>query len=58
MMITRKNFIKNDAFLILCLNISIDIIEPIVPPTKDDKSSLFSDTLRVFLELFKDFSLS
>ena len=39
------NLIKKDIFLILCLNIAIEKIEPIEPPRREDTSSLNSDTL-------------
>ena len=48
----------NVNFLILCLKTIIDMIEPIVPPTKEEKSSLFSDTLVIFREFFNDCNLS
>jgi len=58
MMITSKNFMIKDIFLILCLKISIDKREPTVPPISEENKSFFSEILEIFLEVFNDFSLS
>jgi len=52
------NFNKKDIFLILCLNIIIDSIDPNEPPRSEDKSNLNSDTLCTFVELLSACILS
>lgn len=47
-MATVENFIIKEGFLILCLNINIEIREPKVPPTKLERSSFLSDTRDIF----------
>lgn len=46
MKIISMNLIEKDVFLILCLNNNIAVIEPRVPPSKEEASNLNSDTLR------------
>ncbi|MFT5659729.1 MAG: hypothetical protein ACI9TV_000351 [Sulfurimonas sp.] len=46
MKIIIVNLIKKDIFFILCLKNSIAIIDPTVPPSKEEVSNVNSDILR------------